>query len=621
MIRVETHLFGSVDGYRTLARTEGVSDAEDAALSAMGFGSPRSGAEFESLAERPCMAGRLLASGRYAITRLFAGDPDVAGRQTVERRTLILTSDQWLEACRCDLHATLLAPSVWRRHAFAAGEPVDLPLMPCQDLLPEPTESDRRAYDALLTAHASGRCAILPDEPRWHQAMLRLAGLLAPSQAIATGWGVGLWNVPQGVWLCTLRQAGVHRNAFVAPTAGVWRHAEAVQRLGSGLPARPQTGQRSAPEHVRQGRGWLWALAIALLLLGVAGLVWLIMPKASVTAPGTDGAVVRTPEAPATPPPDMDTSRVPAAAKDPPEPPKDPPPAAPPPVAEEPSGKSDANPYGGGTVGPSGFGQTQSAVSGAREPAEPSATPPSDANSTSTPQPETPGSGPAPSPGPSPAPNIPPTHEPDSTPWDDATKLLERSIDVLRQARTAADATGPDALRQRMDAAESLLAIARETTSAAQQVNAQFRVARQTDLALVDLNSRTVPADAAARLAEATASPDLLRQSALLVARFAQMVAARRLDAATGDVTDPDDPWTRKRNELAKAKLTEWPSEAFARWFVARPDVRKNMARSIAATQVAELIRSAVEGQQGREDLSRALRDAANALIKPDNAP
>ena len=621
MIRVETHLFGSVDGYRTLARTEGVSDAEDAALSAMGFGSPRSGAEFESLVERPCMAGRLLASGRYAITRLFAGDPDVAGRQTVERRTLILTSDQWLEACRCDLHATLLAPAVWQRQAFAAGEPVELPLMPCQDLLPEPTESDRRAYDALLTAHASGRCAILPDEPRWHQAMLRLAGLLAPSQAIATGWGVGLWNVPPGVWLCTLRQAGVHRNTFVAPTAGVWRHAEAVQRLGSGLPARPQTGQRPASEELRRDRGWLWALAIALLLLGVAGLVWLIMPKASVTAPGTDGTVVRTPEAPDTPPPDMDAAPVPAAAKDPPEPPKEPPPAAPPPVAEGPSGKSHANPYGGGAVGPSGFGQTQSAVSGAGEPAEPNATPPSDANATSEPQPETPGSGPAPSPGTSPAPNIPPASEPDSTPWDDAAELLERSIHVLRQARAAADATGPDAPQLRLDAATALLGVADDTIKAAQQVNAEFRKDKwTTDLHLVNLNDRKVATVAAGELAEDTAPPNRLRQAALLVARLTQMVAALRLDAVRDGLGVADDPWTRMRNRLDRSELTKWRSSHFKEWYVARTDVDKNMPKASVADLVAELMRDAVRGRPGRTDLSRVLREAAIALA-PEPTP
>ena len=32
-----THLFGSTDGYRTLARAPGVSDAEDAALAALGL--------------------------------------------------------------------------------------------------------------------------------------------------------------------------------------------------------------------------------------------------------------------------------------------------------------------------------------------------------------------------------------------------------------------------------------------------------------------------------------------------------------------------------------------------------------------------------------------------------
>jgi hypothetical protein len=613
MIRAETHLFGSVDGYRTLARAAGVSDAEDAALSAMGFGSPRSGSEFDSLLHRPCMAGRLLASGRFAITRLFPGAPDVAGRQTVERRTLILSSEQWLQACRCDLHATLLAPAAWSRDAFAAGRSIDLDPMPCQDLLPEPTEQDRRAYDALLAAHASGRCAILPDEPRWHQAMLRLAGLLPAGEAISLGWGVGLWNVPPGVWISTLREPGAPRNAFVAPTAGGWRHAEAVQRLGTGLPTRPPwSGQPAAQRKPRVDARLLIVASVATLVV-LALVIRSCMGFANPPAPPSLPSQSAKPAEPSS----LTTATTAATTDD----------AAPPaqlaastaPPTPDPTtitAPTDANPA------PASFGSTQQAEPGfgqasAEEPEADAAATPTPA---SPPIPQVPPQTPPPAPSPAPSPSIPPASDPDSAPWDDATALLDRSIEILGQARSAADATGHDATLARTEAADALLAIALETTSAARQVNAQFRAAKQTAPVLVDLNAGTVPADAATRLADDTASPDLLRQSALLVARFAQMVAALRLDAAAGDMVDPDDPWTRKRNELAKARLTDWPSDAFSRWFVARPDVRKNTARTVAATQVAELIRKAVEGRAGRTILSRALREAAIAL-QPEPTP
>ena len=60
MTRALTHFFGSTDGYRTLARAPGVTDAEDAALASLGFGSPRTQSGFDALDSVPCMAGRVL---------------------------------------------------------------------------------------------------------------------------------------------------------------------------------------------------------------------------------------------------------------------------------------------------------------------------------------------------------------------------------------------------------------------------------------------------------------------------------------------------------------------------------------------------------------------------------
>jgi hypothetical protein len=48
--------------------------------------------------------------------------------------------------------------------------------------------------------------------------------------------------------------------------------------------------------------------------------------------------------------------------------------------------------------------------------------------------------------------------------------------------------------------------------------------------------------------------------------------------------------------------------------------VKKSMARSVAAARVSDLLRIAVEGQEGRKALSRALREAAVAL-QPEPSP
>ncbi|MFZ4697881.1 MAG: hypothetical protein ACOYMO_07730, partial [Phycisphaerales bacterium] len=295
LMQALTHLFGSTDGYRTLARAPGVSDAEDAALAALGFGSPRTSEEFESLAASPCMAGRLLPSGRYAITRLFVGQSDVAGRQTVERRTLVLSNETWMHLAGCDLWATLLDERNWTRDAFANGTPISVHAATSDDLLPRASEIEQRTFDALLSAHEVGRCAALPMEARFSKAILRLPALLPPEQSMALGWGIGLWSVPTGVWLATLRTPSNGRSSFVAPTAGAWRHPDRIASLGSDAAPRMPRAERMTAASPLQG--WKMPSLIAGALLVLAVVVWLaitgLMPAQQT------GASSATPSAPA----------------------------------------------------------------------------------------------------------------------------------------------------------------------------------------------------------------------------------------------------------------------------------------------------------------------------------
>ncbi|MFM1889522.1 MAG: hypothetical protein RLZZ565_279, partial [Planctomycetota bacterium] len=62
-IRVGTHCFGSREGYRTLARSADVTDAEDAELGGFGFGQSADPAFLESLEREPSAFGRPLGGG------------------------------------------------------------------------------------------------------------------------------------------------------------------------------------------------------------------------------------------------------------------------------------------------------------------------------------------------------------------------------------------------------------------------------------------------------------------------------------------------------------------------------------------------------------------------------
>ncbi|MCE9620169.1 MAG: hypothetical protein K8R92_09700 [Planctomycetes bacterium] len=207
MIKVSTHLFGSTDGYQTLNKSDDVSEAEERALSIFGFGAPKSQEEIDRLVQVPSVAGRLLPGGRFALTRLFPGEPDVAGRDTVERRSILFSALDWREAVRGDLESLLSDENAFERGAFLKKEPHWVSLGESEDLLPQAGELERRLYDILLATPHQNACALVPDEPANRRALLRLLKLLPQREASLLSWGLGLFAATPGVRLATASES------------------------------------------------------------------------------------------------------------------------------------------------------------------------------------------------------------------------------------------------------------------------------------------------------------------------------------------------------------------------------------------------------------------------------
>jgi hypothetical protein len=203
VIQVSTHLFGSTDGYQTLAKSADVSEAEERALSIFGFGSPQSPQEIEELQHRPSVAGKLLPSGRFAITRLFPGGPDVAGRDTVERRSIIFTAKQWKSVVHCDLETLLADDHAFARDAFVKASAHSVQVRDSDDLLPHAGELERHVYDILLSTPPQNCCSLLPDEATNRRALMRLLKLLPAQDACQLSWGLGLFAATPGVRIAT----------------------------------------------------------------------------------------------------------------------------------------------------------------------------------------------------------------------------------------------------------------------------------------------------------------------------------------------------------------------------------------------------------------------------------
>ena len=267
MIQVSTHLFGSTDGYQTLAQSADVTESEERALSIFGFGSPQTKQEIDQLVRHPSVAGRLLPSGRFAITRLFPGEPDVAGRDTVERRSILFTAHDWTHVLRCDIESLLQDAHVFDRQAFISASGHSVHVNDSQDLLPCAGDVERRLYDILLSTPPQNSCSLVADEQANRRGLLQLLKLLPNKEASQLSWGLGLFAATPGVRIATAsHSAATGPNARWSSLTGPIRHAEKVATLGmtsqlrtsfsQGQHAKEQT-QSPAAERVFRFLPWI----------------------------------------------------------------------------------------------------------------------------------------------------------------------------------------------------------------------------------------------------------------------------------------------------------------------------------------------------------------------------
>ena len=279
MIQVSTHLFGSIDGYQTLAKSGDVTELEERALSIFGFGSPHSPQEIEQLQHRPCVAGQPLPGGRFAITRLFPGGPDVAGRETVERRSIIFTAQQWKSVVQCDVESLVADDHAFQRDAFVNASTHSVQVRDSDDLLPKAGELERHLYDILLSTPRHNSCALLPDELANRRALMRLLKLLPAQDACQLSWGLGLFAATPGVRIATASSsAPATPHARWPSLTGQLAHPNKVATLGMSLDTRATTRDIAIePKNTRMSLRQLfdeylaWIIVICVLLFIALG--------------------------------------------------------------------------------------------------------------------------------------------------------------------------------------------------------------------------------------------------------------------------------------------------------------------------------------------------------------
>jgi hypothetical protein len=146
--------------------------------------------------------GRQLPSGRWAISRLLPGGRDDFGRATVEVETLVLTPSDWAQGLP-DLARLVSDHSAWSTIRGAVQRALEMPARRVAQR--EVIRPVALAIDALEQGRDGGGVAWIAAQPSLVLAVLHT---LSPADAMAVGWGIGLFTVPPWVELCSMR-AGV----------------------------------------------------------------------------------------------------------------------------------------------------------------------------------------------------------------------------------------------------------------------------------------------------------------------------------------------------------------------------------------------------------------------------
>jgi len=202
-MRLGVHLLGSRDGYRTIAASPDISPDERATLEALVFGQTNDAAYLASLEREPAVFVRHMPSGRIAVTRLFAGARDDAGRATLELRTLVMDGGDYVRLVRADLERVLSAEALWSAARFVEGRTLEVASPPPGAPAPI-TQRELMVMDAWLQARGQpGATAVLDDSIDARRAVLAFVRAVAVEDLAHCRWGLRLLSLACDVDLAT----------------------------------------------------------------------------------------------------------------------------------------------------------------------------------------------------------------------------------------------------------------------------------------------------------------------------------------------------------------------------------------------------------------------------------
>lgn len=181
-VTVSRHVFGSIRGYTTLAKSPDLSHVETVELEILSFGQSNESSYLDSLQIHPAYISRPLQSGRWAVTRVFQGKPDDYDRTTLLFVSAIITMDDWLYSLKCDVDELLECPSLWQWDGKEKLEAVEVTIEGAREGVAPETRDKALALLAAVEKYGPAKnTTIVVKASDFDVKVLRLLNMVLPS--------------------------------------------------------------------------------------------------------------------------------------------------------------------------------------------------------------------------------------------------------------------------------------------------------------------------------------------------------------------------------------------------------------------------------------------------------
>lgn len=203
-MRLRVHLLGSRDGYRTIAASSELAPEDRRALEVLVFGQSTDALFLSSLAREPAVLVRRLPSGAFALTRLFEGARDDAGRLTLALRSIVSDPADYARLVRADLERVLANDGLWSSARFEAGKSFEVVTPPAAaPMRVGPREIS--IFDGWLRARErGGTTAGLPDSLESRRAIIAFIRALSPDDLARCQWGLRILSLASELDVATV---------------------------------------------------------------------------------------------------------------------------------------------------------------------------------------------------------------------------------------------------------------------------------------------------------------------------------------------------------------------------------------------------------------------------------